>query len=287
VNGRGSATVHRIVKRSGDTDGNPHFGKLADVWKHLVLNEALTAARPVRYAETHAGSGAYTTVDDAERRYGVLGFLAEPSSPPLKNAAFTRFVSGFVGRRPSLYPGSALQAMALLGSPCSYLLCDTDPASAHDLRRWADDLCLSRCEVTPQDGLSAVHGWLPDAVPPWCTSTRSIPSLRGRPASRPSTSPHRSPKPDTYSSIGTATTATINAAGPSRSGLAPMPSCGAASCWSNRSPPVGTGAEPRGGDHLGNRVRRRPRQPLPNARRDLPTTCGSACTCLRGQTVAI
>jgi 23S rRNA A2030 N6-methylase RlmJ len=141
---------------------NPHFGKLADVWKHLVLDEALTAARPVRYAETHAGSGAYTMVDDAERRYGALGFLAGSSSPPLDNAAFTRVVSGFVGRRPPLYPGSALQAMTLLGDRCSYLLCDTDPASANDLRRWADDLGLDRCEVTPRDGLSAVHGWLPD-----------------------------------------------------------------------------------------------------------------------------
>jgi len=54
---------------------NHHFGKLADVWKHLVLDEVLAEMNPDRYAETHAGSATYPMVDDPERRFGVLGFL--------------------------------------------------------------------------------------------------------------------------------------------------------------------------------------------------------------------
>ena len=142
---------------------NRHFGKFADVWKHLVLDEVLARHRPERYAETHAGSAAYPMVRDAERGYGVAGFLdAMPASGALASAAFPGLVSGFLARKPALYPGSALQAMTLLGDACAYLLCDTDPASAEDLRRWASRLGLSRCEVVQRDGMSAVEAWLGD-----------------------------------------------------------------------------------------------------------------------------
>jgi hypothetical protein len=59
-----------------------------------------------------------------------------------------------------LYPGSALLAMTVLGDASSYLLCDLDPGSAADLRRWARELNLRRCEVAEADGMAAVAGWL-------------------------------------------------------------------------------------------------------------------------------
>lgn len=83
---------------------NHHFGKFADVWKHLVVNEVLADAKPKRYAETHAGSAAYHLVNDAERQYGVLGFLNLSSSQALGSAPFTRVVSEFASRQPPLYP---------------------------------------------------------------------------------------------------------------------------------------------------------------------------------------
>jgi 23S rRNA A2030 N6-methylase RlmJ len=143
---------------------NHHFGKFADVWKHLVVNEVLAAAKPKRYAETHAGSAAYHLVNDAERQYGVLGFLEWARSQPLESAPFTRVVSDFVGRRPALYPGSALQAMTVLGDDTAYLLCDLDPASAQDLRSWAARIGLDSCEVVERDGMAAVREWLPSTA---------------------------------------------------------------------------------------------------------------------------
>jgi hypothetical protein len=140
---------------------NHHFGKFPDVWKHLVVNEVLTDAKPKRYAETHAGSAAYHLVNDAERQYGVLGFLEWSGSQPLVSAPFTRVVSEFAGRRPALYPGSALQAMTVLGDDTAFLLCDLDPASAQDLRLWAARMGLSKCEVAERDGMAAVREWLP------------------------------------------------------------------------------------------------------------------------------
>lgn len=145
---------------------NHHFGKLADVWKHLVLDEVLAEARPDRYAETHAGSAAYPIVDDPERRFGVLGFLDRlTTDDALAQAAFPRVVSGFTNHEPSTYPGSALQAMTLLGDDCSYLLCDLDPSSVEDLSTWAARLGLTRCEVAQRDGMAAVRGWLYDPAP--------------------------------------------------------------------------------------------------------------------------
>jgi hypothetical protein len=139
---------------------NHHFGKFADVWKHLVLDEVLVDVQPTRYAETHAGSATYPMVDDAERRYGVTGFLDGLISPTLRSAAFTTTVAGFVNRQPAIYPGSALQAMTLLRDDCEYLLCDKDPVSAEDLRGWADRLQLSNCDVADRDGMTAVREWL-------------------------------------------------------------------------------------------------------------------------------
>lgn len=142
---------------------NRHFGKFADVWKHLVVDEVLDNVKPARYAETHAGSGAYAMVHDAERQYGVLGFLEDlSSSKALSTAAFSNVTSAFVQGQPSLYPGSALQAMTLLGDQCAYLLCDMDPVSVDDLRAWSHRLNLSHCEVAQRDGMAAVREWLGD-----------------------------------------------------------------------------------------------------------------------------
>lgn len=143
---------------------NHHFGKFADVWKHLVVNAALEGAAPKRYAETHAGSAAYPMVNDPERQYGVLGFLRGSKPPALEAAGFTRVVSEFASRAPGLYPGSALQAMSLLGNDASYLLCDVDPESARDLRSWAERLGLAACDVVERDGMAAVREWLASTV---------------------------------------------------------------------------------------------------------------------------
>jgi 23S rRNA A2030 N6-methylase RlmJ len=51
---------------------NTHFSKLSDVWKHAALAEVLEREPPRRYAETHAGSGAYPIVHDGERQFGIL-----------------------------------------------------------------------------------------------------------------------------------------------------------------------------------------------------------------------
>jgi len=139
---------------------NRHFGKLSDVWKHAALAEVLEREPPRRYAETHAGSGAYTMVHDGEREFGVLRFLdVAARSEVLARSRYRAVAASWLGGC-GLCPGSPLLAMTVLGDATSYLLCDLDPGSAADLRRWARALSLPDCEVMEMDGMAAVASWL-------------------------------------------------------------------------------------------------------------------------------
>jgi 23S rRNA A2030 N6-methylase RlmJ len=211
---------------------NHHFGKLADVWKHLVLDEMLVDVQPNRYAETHAGSATYAMVDDAERRYGLSGFLAGLTETTLTTAAYTQLVAGFVNGQPAVYPGSALQAMTLLGDDCSYLLCDKDPASADDLRRWAERLKLSNCLVAERDGMTAVREWLDTNkrlavvhIDPFDAFSRA--------AGGPSAIEFAAEVAEAgHSSTGTASTTPTSAPGPATtSAPVPAPRCGGETSW--------------------------------------------------------
>jgi 23S rRNA A2030 N6-methylase RlmJ len=135
---------------------NPHFGKIADVWKHAALVEALEREPPGWYAETHAGSGAYPIVPDGERKFGILRFLeVAPRFAVLARSRYRAIAASYL-ESGGLYPGSALLAMTALGDASSYLLCDLDRESVADLRRWSRELGLHRCEVAEDDGMAAV-----------------------------------------------------------------------------------------------------------------------------------
>ena len=139
---------------------NRHFGKLSDVWKHAVLAEVLEREPPRRYAETHAGSGAYPMVYDEEREFGILRFLnVAAGSEVLASCRYRKVAASWINGH-GVYPGSALLAMTVLGDATSYLLCDLDPGSTADLRRWARELSLRRCQITQADGMAAVAALL-------------------------------------------------------------------------------------------------------------------------------
>lgn len=135
---------------------NPHYANLGDVWKHLLLTEAINWLRPTHYVETHAGSASYPFVDDVERGLGVNTFLsASPEIEPLRSSTYRRHILTFAhGAEPS-YPGSPLLAMTLLGRACRYVFHDTDPASVADLQAARERLGLrDKVEVIHGDGLA-------------------------------------------------------------------------------------------------------------------------------------
>lgn len=141
-----------------------HFGNLADVWKHAVLVEVLQREPVGWYAETHAGSGAYAVVRDAEREFGIPRFLeVAPDFAVLAQSRYRAVAARYVQSR-GLYPGSALLAMNVLGDDSSYLLCDLDRESVSDLRRWSRELGLHDCEIAEADGMAAVAAQLDGGI---------------------------------------------------------------------------------------------------------------------------
>jgi len=140
---------------------NRHFGKIADVWKHAALAEVLEREPPGRYAETHAGSGAYPIVNDREREFGILRFLeVAPRFAALARSRYREVAASYIKGDRGVYPGSAVLAMTMLGNASSYLLCDLDQNSIIDLRLWSRELSLHNCDVAEADGMAAVATWL-------------------------------------------------------------------------------------------------------------------------------
>jgi 23S rRNA A2030 N6-methylase RlmJ len=139
---------------------NRHFGKLADVWKHVVLGELLASEQPLRYGETHAGSAAYLMVEDDERRFGVLNFLrvadADPALADTRYAIQLRDLIAPADGAPT-YPGSPVLAMLERRSMAEYILCDLDGTSIDDLECWSDRLGLSEnVKVVMGDGMITI-----------------------------------------------------------------------------------------------------------------------------------
>lgn len=140
---------------------NRHFGKLADVWKHLVLAEVLRVDRPRQLCDTHAGNACYAMTADAERRYGVLGFMAAATDDDVLNrSAYFRLLVGQRGRDGELsdYPAGPMLAMLELGAESEYLFRDVDPESCANICEVAVRLGVeSKVRVVEGDGMIAVR----------------------------------------------------------------------------------------------------------------------------------
>lgn len=153
---------------------NRHAGGLADIFKHLVLAEAICENRPRLYAETHAGNATYPLeplavpvmaaaphrrpLDPAgERIYGAARFQdAMEADPTLAASSYGEILGSFAADRGRL-PGSPAIAMAELGAHATYLLCDLDPDSTADVAQHAMMTGLGeRVATVTSDGMQAV-----------------------------------------------------------------------------------------------------------------------------------
>jgi 23S rRNA A2030 N6-methylase RlmJ len=144
---------------------NRHFGKLADVWKHMVLTEVLHVERPRRFWDSHAGHASYPMTTDAERRYGVLGFMdAAIDDDVLETSAYFGALAAQRGSGSELseYPAGPMLAMLELGEGSEYVFCDRDPHSCANITEVATRLGLAAIvRVVEGDGMVAVRNALP------------------------------------------------------------------------------------------------------------------------------
>ena len=52
-----------------------HFGKQADVFKHVILCEVLKREKPDLYVETNSACAEYMLSNSLEQQYGICHFL--------------------------------------------------------------------------------------------------------------------------------------------------------------------------------------------------------------------
>jgi 23S rRNA A2030 N6-methylase RlmJ len=138
---------------------NRHFGRISEVWKHLVLAEVLAAERPRSLLDTHAGDAVYPVVDDPERSYGVLAFdNVVDRDPVLGGAAYATVLSTLRSdSKLTAIPGGPLVAMDVLGNAAEYLFCDLDPDSSESIRRVAASRGIRTARVLAADGMESAH----------------------------------------------------------------------------------------------------------------------------------
>ena len=98
-----------------------HFGKQADVFKHVILCEVLKREKPDLYVETNSACAEYMLSNSLEQQYGICHFLNNVSE-------YNEFTdSNYLNLerkayRDHLYLGSPGLAMNILNSPSDELL---------------------------------------------------------------------------------------------------------------------------------------------------------------------
>ena len=141
---------------------NPYFGRIGDVWKHLVLTEVVDSIRPALYLESHAGSAFYPLSHSSDRDFGVYAFLDSGTiHPALRETRYYRLLRGLPADDsgyPKRYPGSSALVMTLLGTSARYGLWDLDGESVRDLREAASQLGITKgVRISRSDGLDGVE----------------------------------------------------------------------------------------------------------------------------------
>ena len=138
---------------------NRHYGKIGDVWKHLVLAELLHSEAPAEYWESHAGAADYALTHSVARNYGAYYFFRHARrSERLRRTPYYKLLYTLACGTHELpvYPGSPFIAMLLLKESAGrFLFCDVDRDSLSKIRQRADQLGLAaRVETEHCDGVT-------------------------------------------------------------------------------------------------------------------------------------
>lgn len=138
---------------------NIYFGRIGDVWKHLLLLEVMAAEKPNNVWESHSASAKYPLIHSYQRDYGVYYFCKyTPDAPLLKQLIYTKLLDSLVLK--SQYPGSPLAIMnTLQNSKSSFVFCDVNNDCLTNINENALELGIesSRINLYHGDGLKYIN----------------------------------------------------------------------------------------------------------------------------------
>lgn len=113
-----------------------HYGKQADVFKHLVLGEVLHNEQPKVYIDTNSACAIYQLEHTPEKDYGIYHFLRETSiSSKLRNSFYFKLEKEAI--RKGCYYGSPALAMKILKQTTRYYFFDLESKSLDNIFRFA------------------------------------------------------------------------------------------------------------------------------------------------------
>lgn len=145
-----------------------HFGKPADVWKHMALCEVMKNERPNVYVETNSACADYRLDHTPEQEYGIYYFLKEAERyPDLFKSTYYDLENEAL--KENKYLGSPGLAMHIFGNTVEkYYFFDIEMAALSDVVDFATRNRLSDKVVTV-NGDSVIGTW--DLLPKLPEST--------------------------------------------------------------------------------------------------------------------
>lgn len=144
-----------------------HAGNFADVFKHVLLTRILAylmrKEAPLRFIDTHAGTGWYDLGGDAAQRTGEwrdgIGRLRGAIAPEPAAALLQPYFDIACADPAARYPGSPAIAAAMLRPLDRMIFCELHPADATRLRRaFARD---RRAKAIELDGYTGLRAYVP------------------------------------------------------------------------------------------------------------------------------
>lgn len=131
-----------------------HYGKQADVFKHLVLCEVLNNEMPTVYIDTNSANAVYLLEHTPEQDYGIYHFLQKASTnDKLKGSLYHRLESDAVQK--GCYYGSPALAMKVMRENAGqYYFFDLQSKSLENVKAFAerehlkDRIIIQNCDST-------------------------------------------------------------------------------------------------------------------------------------------
>lgn len=131
-----------------------HFGKPADVWKHINICEIIKYEKPRIYIETNSACADYALNHTPEQLYGIYYFLREASVvKDLSSSSY--FNIEYSAMKQERYLGSPGLAMTILkGAVNKFVFYDIEYLVLENILDFADNNKLSdKVEVVCQDSI--------------------------------------------------------------------------------------------------------------------------------------
>lgn len=137
-----------------------HYGKQAEVWKHLPLCDLIAIEQPSVYVETNSAYADYELQATPEQRYGIYRFLEKAVNHPVKESLYSRLER--TASAENRYLGSPGLAMSIRGQESRYVFFDIDEEALRSIGKFGEKHRLNdRIELHLGNSIAGMRELLP------------------------------------------------------------------------------------------------------------------------------